>query len=87
MSHPLGNNNHNAISHTWLLLQLWGKIQFVEAPGPSELIRFKADPQAVAAATPSALKQMGHEVREPGCGPVLTVLCGRRGAGVVKGTP
>jgi hypothetical protein len=44
-------------------LQLWGTIDHVEAPGPSELVHFKASSQAQQATAADQLQRLGQEVR------------------------
>lgn len=46
-----------------MVLQLWGKIEHVEAPGPNELVHFKASQQAQHAATTEQLSLIGNQVR------------------------
>jgi hypothetical protein len=51
-------------------MQLWGTIQHVEAPGPSELVHYKAKQEAAQhAAAPDELARMGSEVSMLSCPP------------------
>lgn len=53
---------HGYVCCCWL--QLWGTIDSVEAPGPSELVQFKANDQARQATAADELQRMGQQVRD-----------------------
>jgi hypothetical protein len=57
-----------------VLLQLWGKIEHVEAPGPNELVHFRAGQEAQHATTTEQLSLIGNQVGNTGVGPANTKL-------------